>query len=306
MRKIFMVTDYACNNACVSCAKRLDERGRLDLDHIIEKVDLIKPSTDDYIEIGGGEPTLRSDLFEICRYIKSKYDTHIIVLSNGRRFKDKEFSKLIKDAGVDRVMTTFYSPHEEAHDAVTLREGSFLDAVSGLKNLEEIGLPISVKTIILKQNYKELSEFVNFAYDAFPSAWVSIHGLIMRGNANDNRDQLVARHKDIKPYIESALEEAIKRGKNLGVFIVPSCVIDPSYWQYLSTNWKQMTREMVYISPEETIFGNLDVALPDYCSSCLINEDCSWAWESAWKEYIAMFGTSELSRVVPSKLRHER
>ena len=27
---------------------------------------------------------------------------------------------------------------------------------------------------------------------------------------------------------------------------------------------------------------------------------------STWKEYIAMFGTSELSRVVPSKLRHER
>jgi len=142
-------------------------------------------------------------------------------------------------------------------------------------------------------------------FDTFPSAWVSIHGLIMRGHANDNREQLVARYKDMKPYVEDALDEAIRRDKNLGVFIIPSCAVDPSYWKYLSINWKQMTKEMIYISPEETIFGNLDVAQPDYCNDCLINKNCSWAWESAWKEYIDMFGTNELNKVTASKLRYE-
>ncbi|MBU4493416.1 MAG: hypothetical protein KKA61_03520, partial [Nanoarchaeota archaeon] len=223
----------------------------------------------------------------------------------GCKFKDKSFSKQMKDVGVDRVMTTFYSPYEEKHDMITQKKGSFSDTIIGLKNLEEIGLPISVKTIILKQNYQDLSDFVSFAYNTFPSAWVSIHGLIMRGRANDNREQLVVKYKDMKPYIEDALDEAIKREKNLGVFIIPSCTLDPYYWQYLSINWKQMTKEMIYISPEETIFGNLDVAQPDYCSNCLINENCSWAWESAWREYIDMFGTNELSKVTTSKLRYK-
>lgn len=305
MRKIFLVTDYACNSACISCAKKLDEKGRLNLDQIIEKIDLIKPSKDDYIEISGGEPTLREDLFDICHYLKSNYDTNLIILSNGRKFKDKSFSKQVKEVGVDRVMTTFYSPYEEKHDMITQRKGSFLDTLQGLKNLEEIELPISVKTIVLKQNYQELSDFVSFAYDTFHSAWVSIHGLIMRGQANDNREQLVARYKEMKPYIEDALDEAIRRDKNLGVFIIPSCTLDPSYWKYLSINWKEMTKEMIYISPEETIFGNLDVAQPDYCDDCLINKNCSWAWESAWKEYIDMFGTSELDKITKSKLRYQ-
>lgn len=305
MRKIFLVTDYACNNACISCAKKLDEKGRLSLSQIIEKIDLIKPSKDDYIEISGGEPTLRKDIVDICSYIKKNYDTNIIILSNGRKFKDKSFCKQIKNVGVDRVMTTFYSPYEEKHDMITQRKESFLDAVSGLKNLEDIKLPISVKTIVLKQNYQELPDFVNFAYDAFPSAWVSIHGLIMRGHANDNRENLVVRYEDMKSYVESALDEAIKREKNLGVFIIPSCTLDPSYWQYLSINWKQMTKEMIYLSPEETVFGNLDVAQPQYCSDCLVNKNCSWAWESAWKEYIDMFGTKELNKITASRLRYE-
>jgi len=36
----------------------------------------------------------------------------------------------------------------------TQRNGSFKDTVNGLKNLEEIKVPISVKTIILKQTTK--------------------------------------------------------------------------------------------------------------------------------------------------------
>ena len=94
MRKIFLVIDYSCNSACISCAKKLDE--------------------------------------------KSNYNTNLIILSNGRKFKDKSFSKQIKAVGVDRVMTTFYSPYKEKHDMITRIKGSFLDTVEGLKNLEDI------------------------------------------------------------------------------------------------------------------------------------------------------------------------
>lgn len=302
MRKIFIVMDYVCNSACISCAKKSEERGCLTLDQIIDILDTIEPAEEDYIELSGGEPTLRTDILNICETIKLRYNTNLILLSNGRMFKDKQFAERIVGTGVSRVMSTFYSPHESKHDGITQRTGSFSDTVKGLTNLEELGCSISVKTIVIQQNYKDLAEFVKFAYDTFPSAWVSIHGLIMRGHAYDNREKIVIRYKKMKPYVEEAIEEAIKRERNLGVFVIPSCVLDPAYWRYLSVDWKKITKEMIYISPEETVIGNLDVDQPGYCKDCLINENCSWAWESAWREYISMFGTDELDKVLSSRL----
>ncbi|MFH1915762.1 MAG: radical SAM protein [Nanoarchaeota archaeon] len=298
MRKIFVVTDYACNNKCVSCAKKPDEKGILSLEDIMQKLAHIKPVEDDFIEISGGEPTIRKDIIEICDLITSSYKSKLILLSHGRTFKDPAFAERIKDAGVSRVMTTFYSPYEQGHEAVTGVMGSYQESIDGLHNLERLGMPISVKTIILKQNYRDLPAFVNFAYDTFPTAWVSLHGLIIRGRAEEHKDEVTPRYSEIKPYVEQALDIAIEREKNLGVFILPTCTIDPYYWQYLSVNWRDMTKTMIYISPEITVEGNLDVEQPAYCEGCLMSDNCSWAWESAWKEYTALFGIGELRKVV--------
>lgn len=306
MRKIFIVTDYNCNSHCISCAKEIDEKGYLTLEQIIEQVDIIKPNREDYIEINGGEPTLRKDIIKICNYIKSNYETNLIILSNGRKFSDESFVKKIKDVGVDRVMTTFYSDKEKIHDNITKIKGSFLESVKGLKNLEKLGMPISVKTIILKQNYKRLSEFVDFAYDTFPSAWVSIHGLIIRGQAKTNKNYVVARYKDIKPFVENALDTAITKNKNLGVFMIPSCTIDPYYWKHLSINWKNLSQTMIYISPEKKVFGNLPASQPEYCKGCFVEDNCSWAWEAGWKEYIELFGTEELNKITTDMIRYKK
>jgi len=131
MRKIFLVTDYNCNNACISCAKRSDEKGKLTFQDIVQVIDSIKPTKEDYIEISGGEPTLRADLFDVINHIKSSCTTNVILLSNGRRFKDMAYSERIKATGLDRVMTTFYSHDEKIHDFITQRKGSLLILLKG-------------------------------------------------------------------------------------------------------------------------------------------------------------------------------
>ena len=107
------------------------------------------------------------------------------------------------------------------------------------KNIEFFLVTASICTqelIILNQNYKRLSGFVDFAYETFPSAWVSLHGLIMRGQAKINKDFVVARFRDIKTFVEDALDTAIANNKNWGVLMIHYCTIDLYYWKYLLIN----------------------------------------------------------------------
>lgn len=297
MRKIFLVTGYPCNNFCISCAKKPEEKGFLSLDQLKEKLMEINLSKEDCVEISGGEPTIRPDLFDLCKFIKEETGAMIVVLTNGRANKDLGYCKKMKKAGIDRVATSFYSHKPEVHDSITQVEGSFEETFEGLKNLEKIGIPISVKLIILKQNYKEIKDFVKFVKENFPSAWPSIHGLIMRGKAYEVRKEVSVRYPEMKPYIEEALDYSIAEKLNLGVFIIPTCNLDPYYWKYLSKSWKNIIHDMVYISPEETVIGNLDSECPEYCKDCDVNENCSWAWESAWKEYINLYGIEDLKKI---------
>jgi len=147
---------------------------------------------------------------------------------------------------------------------------------------------------------------VDFAYDTFPSAWVSLHGLIIRGQAETNKNLIVARYKEIKPFAEKALDIAIMKDKNLGVFMLPSCTIDPFYWKHLSINWKDLSQTMIYISPEKKVFGDLPTSQPAYCEGCLVGDNCSWAWESGWKEYIELFGTEELNKITRDMIKYKR
>jgi MoaA/NifB/PqqE/SkfB family radical SAM enzyme len=305
MRKIFLVTGYSCNNFCISCAKKPEEKGFLKLGEIKKRLEKINLGKEDSVEISGGEPTIRPDLFELVEYIK-KTGARVIVLTNGRVNENIEYCKKLKEAGVDRIATSFYSHKERIHEEITQVKGSFKETFEGIKNLLKIEIPVSVKLIILKQNYKEIKEFVKFAYDNFPGAWVSVHGLIMRGKAYLVREKIGAKYSEIKPYLEKALDYSISRGKNLGVFIFPTCVLDPYYWKYLGKGWKKIIHEMIYISPEETIIGNLDSGCPNYCKDCEVNNNCSWAWESAWKEYTQLYGTSELKKIKFDKYRIQK
>ncbi|MBU4502995.1 MAG: hypothetical protein KKA79_10455, partial [Nanoarchaeota archaeon] len=183
------------------------------------------------------------------------------------------------------------------HDKIICSKNGFNEALKGLKNCEAVGINISIKTIILKQNYKELDKFVEFAFKNFQNPWVSIHGLILRGIAKENYEKIITRHSEVAPYLEKALDVAEKYKKNIGLSIIPTCIIDPYYWKFCNVGWKETSEKMVYISPEEQTFGDMDAEQPKYCKGCKITNHCSWAWESAWKEYIQLFGTNELNKI---------
>ena len=98
------MTDYPftfkCNQNCISCINN-NKIFSLKLDpslkRIKEVIDRIDPEND-YFGVGGGEPTLRKEFFEILKYARKKHpDLYIFITTNGRMFSYKGFSKRLSD-----------------------------------------------------------------------------------------------------------------------------------------------------------------------------------------------------------------
>ncbi|NIQ81688.1 MAG: radical SAM protein, partial [Anaerolineae bacterium] len=78
----------------------------------------------------GGEPTLREDLTQLLKYAQ---ESGIVtgLITNGRRLRDKAYTRSLEAAGLDFVQVTLESHRAEIHDGITGSKGSWTDTVTG-------------------------------------------------------------------------------------------------------------------------------------------------------------------------------
>ena len=118
-----------CNNRCVMCCQ--PPLSKPDLDFLFDKnIALIDSAPPELISIGitGGEPTLLGDrLLKLIGHIRSKLpQTEIHLLTNGRKFSDREFTRRLADCGTDKLLLgiPIHSDCVQDHDTITHSESS--------------------------------------------------------------------------------------------------------------------------------------------------------------------------------------
>lgn len=107
-----------------------------------------------YLVFTGGEPLLRPDLAELCRYAK-KLNFDVRVFSSGHGLTP-HLAAEFKAAGVSAFELSFYG-REAVHDAVTGRAGSFAASLSAARLLKKKGIAVKMKTPLLSLNVGEIS-----------------------------------------------------------------------------------------------------------------------------------------------------
>jgi hypothetical protein len=99
-RKVMLNITNQCNLNCNFCYAKANE---IDVKELklkdIKKIDLSKF---EYIYLSGGEPTIKSDLFEIIRYLK-RNKKKVVLLTNGMKLTDTKYVKALKGSGLDLV-----------------------------------------------------------------------------------------------------------------------------------------------------------------------------------------------------------
>jgi mycofactocin biosynthetic radical S-adenosylmethionine protein MftC len=179
---------YACNLACVHCLSSSGRRDPRELSTAEAKtvVDELQRMQVFYVNIGGGEPTVRPDFWELLDYAID-HQVGVKFSTNGVRLDPKRAAQLARTDYVD-VQISLDGATASVNDEVR-GPGSYAMATRALSNLAEAGFAApKISVVMTRQNVDQLDEFAAIA-DKF-GAQLRITRLRPSGRGADVWDEL--------------------------------------------------------------------------------------------------------------------
>jgi len=138
----------------------------------------------------GGEPLLRSDLFELLAEAK-RLKLRAVISSNGTLI-DSAAAKKLADLGVSYVGISI-DGGEEFHDRFRQANGSFEAALSGIDNCRKASIKTGLRFTITKQNVDQISAIFDIAASNSITRLCFYH-LITAGRAKNIADSQKKQH----------------------------------------------------------------------------------------------------------------
>jgi mycofactocin radical SAM maturase len=179
---------YACNLACVHCLSSSGRRDPRELSTAEAKsvIDELQRMQVFYVNIGGGEPTVRSDFWELLDYAVT-HDVGVKFSTNGIKLDEARAAQLAATDYVD-VQISLDGATADVNDHVR-GPGSYATAMRALENLAEAGFgQPKISVVMTRQNVDQLDEFKAIA-DMF-GAQLRITRLRPSGRGADVWDEL--------------------------------------------------------------------------------------------------------------------
>ncbi|ANY07200.1 mycofactocin radical SAM maturase [Pseudonocardia sp. HH130630-07] len=150
---------YACNLACVHCLSSSGRRDPRELSTAEAKavIDELQRMQVFYINIGGGEPTVRPDFWELLDYAIA-HDVGVKFSTNGVKLDKARAAQLAATDYVD-IQISMDGATAEVNDHVR-GPGSFDTAITALENLAEAGFAApKISVVMTRENVGQLDEF---------------------------------------------------------------------------------------------------------------------------------------------------
>ncbi|HXM65718.1 MAG TPA: radical SAM protein, partial [Candidatus Acidoferrum sp.] len=163
-RLIFWELTKGCNLRCIHCrASATELSSPSDLSTVAAKaiIDQIAEVSSPILVLSGGEPLFRSDIYELARYGTDK-GLRVALATNGT-LVTKQVARKIFDTGVKRVAISLDGADGQTHDAFRGITGAFDAAITGFRNLKELGMSVQINTTIARHNAHQLPQVLDLA-----------------------------------------------------------------------------------------------------------------------------------------------
>lgn len=175
LQQLFLEVTPRCNLSCIHCGSRCDEHAQtseVSLEEYRSLLARVRESfgTRVFIVLTGGEPMLRSDIYELGAYIRDLgfswgMTTNATLISPDAAARLVESGLCTVSISIDGTAPT--------HDAVRRKAGAYDAAVAGIKNLAATGglKELQVTSVMNHQTIDEIDQLFNIMVDLPIHSW---------------------------------------------------------------------------------------------------------------------------------------
>ena len=150
---------YACNLDCIHCLSSSGRRDPRELTTVEAKrvLDELSELQVFYINIGGGEPMIRRDFFELVEY---SIDRRIgVKFSTNGAFIDADRARRLAELDYLDIQISLDGTDAATNDAVR-GEGSYATARRAMQHLADAGFgPFKISVVVTRHNVGQLDDF---------------------------------------------------------------------------------------------------------------------------------------------------
>ncbi len=154
----------SCNYGCIGCYSR-QKTGNPDKKRLFRLFDEIGEMGIKRLDLLGGEPLLRDDIFDIIKYARYKAKISRNILFTNASLATADVAGKLQASGLQTAVVTFHSHKEEQFDRMTSTPGSFKKTVKGLGELKDAGIRTYTFTPITSANIGHIREINKYVKD---------------------------------------------------------------------------------------------------------------------------------------------
>lgn len=197
-----------CNFSCGHCGTNASAqvKDELTAPQMYKVIDSLAKLGCKYLSVTGGEPFLRSDLFDILGYARKK-KIQVSIVTNG--FETRAYLSQIKQIGLHGVSVSI-DGYKETHDLLRSKSGSYARCMDSLRIYKQMGLSLrQVSTVVLEENINDIPRIITDAFKAGCTRY-RLQLLIPEGRASGKQTPAEV----IKQALRIILSER-KKGRNV-------------------------------------------------------------------------------------------
>jgi len=228
-------TGLKCNYKCFFCyyRKNLNDP-ELSFEEIKKRIDIIKKSGIQEIDLSGGESTIHSKWFEILEYCKDNFD-RVSCLSNGTKLKDLEFTKKSFEYGLEEVLFSLHGYDEESHDRIVGYGGAFKDILTAIENCKRVGIQVRINCTVTSKNMRHLDTYSNLIKEINPYQL----NYLPLNYWDDAQVMKPESYENLSMYIKESIDILKDTGIEINVRYIPYCFMI-GYEEYVCDTYQHI------------------------------------------------------------------